>query len=546
MKSPKFQKLIPEERLKDPSKLRPEDLAIPADIQVVQIREEWLMPLPFIKLEEEPRLRPPPEEWKKEMLNLYLDGYANFPVPRPKSKEEEQEIVRKFIEGIKKLFSVPDNWTQIKPLLMVVEYCARCQTCAEVCQIFLSGGKKHEYLRPTFKTEILKMLYDKYVKGKKDVPIEANIYLIARLYELSYRCTVCRRCFQFCPLGLDQGVVARELRKVFSQQLGWAPKELHELGTVQQLRVGSSTGTSPKAMLKMVKWMEEDIKERTGKKIRIPVDEKGADILIIHNYGEFLSWPENPEAFAIIFEEAGLSWTLASIPPGYDAVNYGLYYDDIQLAKIAAAHCEVARKLEVKKIVIGECGHAHRALIQLADRVLPDDLKDIPRESCMPLLAELVEKGKLNLDPEKNNFPVTLHDPCNMVRMMGIVEPQRRILRKICPLFREMNPHGVKNFCCGAGGAFAIMYGYNFPDWKYKVAGRMKVKQTLEAFADCISPDIPKYLCAPCSNCKGMIRDTFAYYDLWGRFRVLYGGLVELIVNAMVDIEKPFIEWMWR
>jgi len=57
--------------------------------------------------------------------------------------------------------------------------------------------------------------------------------------------------------------------------------------------------------------------------------------------------------------------------------------------------------------------------------------------------------GRIKLDPSRNNFPVTLHDPCNMVRLMGIVEPQRRILRKICPQFREMTPHGVENYCCG-------------------------------------------------------------------------------------------------
>jgi len=27
---------------------------------------------------------------------------------------------------------------------------------------------------------------------------------------------------------------------------------------------------------------------------------------------------------------------------------------------------------------------------------------------------------------------------------------------------------------------------------------------------------------------------------------IMYGGLVELIVNAMVDIEKPFLEWEWH
>ena len=34
-----------------------------------------------------------------------------------------------------------------------------------------------------------------------------------------------------------------------------------------------------------------------------------------------------------------------------------------------------------------------------------------------------------------------------MVRMMEIVEPQREILRAICPQFREMTPHGVNNYC---------------------------------------------------------------------------------------------------
>ena len=51
----------------------------------------------------------------------------------------------------------------------------------------------------------------------------------------------------------------------------------------------------------------------------------------------------------------------------------------------------------------------------------------------MVTLEDIVMSGNLKFDPRKNNFPVTLHDPCNVVRAMGIVEPQRRILRKIAP-----------------------------------------------------------------------------------------------------------------
>jgi len=195
----------------------------------------------------------------------------------------------------------------------------------------------------------------------------------------------------------------------------------------------------------------------------------GADILLIHNAGEIMAWPENPGAFAVILEAAGMSWTLSSELAAYDGINYGVWYDDVQFAKVAIKHAQAAKKLGVKKIVLGECGHAHKALTVIADRVLTGDL-NIPRESSMTLLEDIVFSGKIKFDPSRNDFPVTLHDPCNLVRLMGIVQPQRRILKHICPKFREMTPHGTDNYCCGGGSGFAIMSGHNFDDWRYNIS----------------------------------------------------------------------------
>jgi len=328
---------------------------------------------------------------------------------------------------------------------------------------------------------------------------------------------------------------------LFSEEMGLAAKELHELGTVQHLRVGSSTGMTPAALEDIIEFMEEEIEEKAGRKIKIPVDKEGADILLVHNAGEYLSWPENPAAFAIIFDAAGINYTLSSELVAYDAVNYGVWYDDFQLARVVLKQSQTAKDLGVKKIVVGECGHAHKAMVVISDRVLTGDM-NIPRESCFPILEDIVMSGKLKLDPGKNNFPVTLHDPCNTVRLMGIVEPQRNVLRKICPQFREMTPHGVENYCCGGGSGFAIMSPMNFPDWKMAISGRMKMKQVVEAFQDEISPDIKKMLCAPCSNCKGQLRDLFNYYDAGGRCGIGYTGLVEFIVNAMEDMKQPYID----
>ena len=109
-----------------------------------------------------------------------------------------------------------------------------------------------------------------------------------------------------------------------------------------------------------------------------------------------------------------------------------------------------------------------------------------------------------------------------------------------------MQPHGVDNYCCGGGSGFAIMSGHAFADWRAQVPGRKKLQQILDAFADCPEPARPKYVCAPCSNCKGQIRDLLAYYDLWNSQRIQYGGLVELVVNAMTEVRPGFIEWEWR
>jgi len=184
----------------------------------------------------------------------------------------------------------------------------------------------------------------------------------------------------------------------------------------------------------------------------------------------------------------------------------------------------------------------------IADRVFTGDY-NIPRETSLTLLHDIIKSGKLNLDASRNDDIITtLHDPCNLVRLMGIVQPQREILSAVSNTFREMTPHGVHNYCCGGGSGFAITQHGSFPDWRNMLSARMKLRQILNVFQDVIEPEQKKYVCAPCSNCKGAIRDTFAHYKVFEKCNILYGGLVELIVNAMVDIDadEPFLEWDWH
>ena len=265
--------------------------------QVAEIDHAELIPLPppYDKMEKAP-IRKLTEEQRKRM-DASLDGVVAIGLAPPASPEEEKAFIEKFLAGLEKLFSAEDNWTFLQPLTHTLDYCVKCQICSDACPTYLASGRQDIY-RPTMRPEILRRIISKYVKKEhpllrkfKASDIDLNWQTLARLAELAYRCTLCRRCAQVCLLGCDNALVSREIRKVFSQQMGIAPKELHEKGSVQQLRVCSSTGMTPAALKNILEFVEEEIEEKTGRKIKIPVDKKGADMLLIHNAGEFMAWP---------------------------------------------------------------------------------------------------------------------------------------------------------------------------------------------------------------------------------------------------------------
>jgi len=493
----------------------------------------------------------PPRPGWLEKYDFSLDGFSALGLPLPRSKEEEETIVACFLRGLEKLFTPENNWAFLLPTVLSTDYCLRCNTCNASCMIYESSGRQDVY-RANFRSELLRRIYKRYftaagrLMGRwAGADLELDWRVVYRLAELAYRCTLCRRCAAACPIGVDNALLARELRKLFSLEMGLAPEAVHRSGTVPHLAGGAATGMTPAGFLDTLAFIEELIEEKTGRRIKIPVDKQGAEILLVHNSGEYLSWPENPAAFAILFEAAGVDWTLSSASCGYEAVNYGVWYDDVQLARIVAAQLGEARKLGVKKIVVGECGHATKATVTIAERLLAGG-STIRRESCLPLLAKIAAEGRVRFDPARNDFPVTLHDPCNLVRLMGIVEPQRAVLQRVLPpgRFREMPRAGTKNYCCGGGSGFAVMDNLNFPEWRNCVASRTKARQVLDAFADCLDPSIPKYYCAPCSNCKAAARDgLLEHYGFKQRYNITYGGLAELMVNALPDLPRPYLSW---
>lgn len=94
------------------------------------------------------------------------DRYSALALAEPQSPDEERAKLDAFRSGLEKLFSREDNSTFLRPLLITVEHCVRCQTCSEACHVFTGSGRQEIY-RPTCRSEILRRLYFKYIKRRR-------------------------------------------------------------------------------------------------------------------------------------------------------------------------------------------------------------------------------------------------------------------------------------------------------------------------------------------------------------------------------------------
>ena len=175
------------------------DMSNPEKKSLVHVEQDELMPLPppLDGSGDEPDWTPLSDQIL-DKYECFLDDTCAVSLPQPKSKEEEDKLVGKFLSGLDKLFTRENNWTFLQPLILTMEHCAKCQTCSEACHIFEASGRNEIY-RPTFRTEILRRLYFKYVKhggllsAWQHGDIKLNWPLVARLIELSYRCNLRRR-----------------------------------------------------------------------------------------------------------------------------------------------------------------------------------------------------------------------------------------------------------------------------------------------------------------------------------------------------------------
>ncbi len=374
-----------------------------------------------------------------------------------------------------------DNWQQValdkmaelrgkyRSFRLFLDACVKCGACTDKCHYFLGTGDPKNM--PVARQDLLRQVYrrhftlaGKYVPwlvGARDLTQE----VLDDWYSYFHQCSQCRRCSVFCPIGIDTAEISMAGREIMDS-IGKGQKYCNEIiGKV--FTIGNNLGLPPKALKSTLEDLEEEVLEDTGVEVKFPLDQKGADILLVSPSADYFAEPHVAGliGYAKVFHQAGVSWTISSYAS--EAANFGMFIGSYKnMREVSLRIRKAAQDLGVKRIVFGECGHAWRVAYSFLNTLAgPFDFLDqrypIPQHIC-EFTYDFIQKGQLKFDKSKNDhIRLTFHDSCNVARGSrmgdkpgGQFDIPRAILQATCNHFYDMAPETIREstVCCGGGG----------------------------------------------------------------------------------------------
>ena len=386
-------------------------------------------------------------------------------------------------------WKLPDNWKEIvyeglkerldkfRSFKVFMDICVRCGACADKCHFFIGTGDPKNM--PVLRAELLRSVYrNDFTKagnllGKIAGARPMTLDVLKEWWYYFFQCTECRRCSVFCPYGIDTAeitIMAREILNLLGLNIDWIATPVANC-----YRTGNHLGIQPHAFKDMLDFFVEDIEDITGVNCEPQYNKKGADILFITPSGDVFADPGTYTAmgylllFQYLKEKYGFDVTWSTY--GSEGGNFGFFTSHETMKRLNSKMYAEAKRLGVKWILGGECGHMWRVITQYMDTMNgPADFLEEPvspitgtrfenaKSTKMVHIAEftadLIKHNKLELDPGRNdNVIATFHDSCNPARGMGLLDEPRFVLQNVCNNFHEMPPGTIREqtFCCGSG-----------------------------------------------------------------------------------------------
>ncbi|SMP52699.1 sulfate reduction electron transfer complex DsrMKJOP subunit DsrK [Desulfonatronum lacustre] len=497
---------------------------------------------------------PPKKDWMDPRVDL-VPGTWGYPgkassletlgLPNPREWNPTDED-----------WKLPPNWKEIiheglkerlekyRSLKVFLDICVRCGACADKCHFFIGSGDPKNM--PVLRAELLRSIYRKdftavgRMLGTFAGGRELTEDVIKEWFYYFHQCTECRRCSLYCPYGIDTAeitIVVRELLNLIGVNIDWI------LGAAANCyRTGNHLGLEPHTFKGNIDFLVDDIEEYVGVRLNPTFNRKGAEVLFIAPSGDVFADPGifTYMGYLMLFEHIGLDYTISTYAS--EGGNFGLFTSQETMKRLNSKMYAEAKRLGVKWILGGECGHMWRVLHQYMDTMNgPADFLEVPKSPItgtvfdnakstkmihiVEFMADLIRHGKLKLNPKRNDYRrTTWHDSCNVSRGMGMFEEPRYVLKSVCNNFFEMPENTIREqtFCCGGGT------GLNAGEFEYlRMMGGMPrafaVKHVQEKHGVNLLVNV-------CALDRAILPPLM---DYWAP-EVSVSGLTELVANALV------------
>ncbi len=439
-----------------------------------------------------------------------------------------------------------------RSLRVYMDACVHCGACTDKCHYFIGTGDPKNM--PVARQDLMRSVYRRYytlpgklfpkLVGARDMTRD----VLDDWFRYYNQCSECRRCSVFCPYGIDTAEVTMAAKEIMDS-VGLGHKYVNEImGKVH--KIGNNLGLPGPALENTLEGLEEDVLEDTGAAVKYPLDVKGAEVLLVTPSADFFAEPhvDSLIGYGKVFHAAGISWTLSS--KASEAGNFGMFIGNYeQMQKIALRVREAALELGVKRIVVGECGHAWRVAyafwntltgigagandpfaIQLQKQLDPNYRQ--PSHIC-EVTWDLIQAGRLKFNKEANDHRiVTFHDSCNVARGSrmgdyagGQFDIPRNIIRAVANHYVDMSEATTreKTFCCGGGGGLLTDELMDI-----RVKGALP---RMEALNEIVQKNGVNFMATICAICKAQFTKVLPYY---GFKMSMVGGVHQLVSTAIV------------
>jgi len=410
-----------------------------------------------------------------------------------------------------------------RQIQFMLNSCVNCGLCADACHYYCADGDSE--LIPANKVNKLSRILQKYFHPVKSrlpgfkVHGRPDEKMITELYQAAYEnCTLCGKCALTCPMGINTGEIMYLARAMLCS-IGRLPSGLvHPVETA--FEVGNYLGLSTEDFVENIEWIAEEMADEMGdENFSIPIDKINAQVLYIPHPLEARDLPFLLMNAIKILHWAGEDYTISSYD--FDTVNYAYYQGSKDnMMKISQRVLDAREKLQAKSIALAPCGHGYRVLRWEVEKYQGQPFAFPPVLSLVELIDRYHRQGRIKLEKDKFDGPITYHDPCNIARRGGILQAPRNVLNALTSNFVEMHPHGPRNYCCGGGGGLASTG--DFGQLRIK-AGKKKAEQIRQTGA--------KIVATNCFNCMTQIRDLSKAYDLGIEVK----SIVELTAEALIE-----------